>query len=436
MAEATINRAPFCTLTLICLLSAEVAITASSRSRPPRIVRETDTEPVEGGPTSWHDSEDDGSVSPIKVEPGTTVEVGEEVFFDGSGVTIEGAKLLPNGMIDGSYEWNFGDGYTLMKGSNYYLSDFGGTSTSHFYMRPGTYTALLKVSDVNGRTKITAIPITVEGREPRLPPRPAIKPILELKFEDNLDDTSGNGFIARWNGPGSFVTGVEGQAVSLTNGSYVEVLDPSGILTGTEELTISLWAKKRDAAVQGCLLDKSGAYRIALSTDEKGLSNVVSAHLTTQSSSARAIKWPAGEIVNTMWHHYVVVYTGSMVRLFVDGIENITEKHAPVPLTGLIRVSTDSLLIGKKSDAPDVFDGLIDEIKIYDKALTAQEAIVGFELWHADFHGRVAQYIYAQIPGEITKDPTNRMEVTITGANGYGRTILRKSSLRPEEDSC
>jgi len=143
------------------------------------------------------------SLADIKVEPGTTVQVGEEVYFDGSGVTIAGAKLLPNGMIEGSYEWDFGDGYSLMKGSQYHGSNFGGTSTTHFYMRPGNYTVNLKVTDINGKTTTDTIDITVVGIQPKLPPRPAAKPILELKFDGNLDDTSPNGLTAQWkNGRG------------------------------------------------------------------------------------------------------------------------------------------------------------------------------------------------------------------------------------------
>jgi len=374
------------------------------------------------------------SLADIKVEPGTTVGVGEEVFFDGSGVTIAGAELLPNGMVEGSYEWDFGDGYDLMKGSHYYNSNFGGTSTTHFYMRPGTYTVTLNVTDSNSNNKIETVTITVEGMQPKLPPRPAIKPILELKFENNLDDTSPNGLTAQWkNGQGTFVRGIQGQAADLTNGTYIEVLDPAGILSGMAELTISMWAKKKEADVIGYLLDKNNAYSVRIKKDwQAHLSKEIYGYVTTESSSTVVLK-RNDELVNKMWHHYAITYNGSQVRLFVDGIEFIEAGYAPKDLSGKIHISADNLLIGKKFDAPEIFEGYIDEVKIYDKALTAKEIGVGFELWHANFHGHTAQYIYAQVPSVFTNDPTNKIKATITGDTGYLKVLLNKDNLQSEE---
>jgi len=367
-------------------------------------------------------------ITEIGVEPGTTVEVGEEIFFDGSGVTIENASLLSNGMINGNYEWDFGDDYMQIKG----------TSVSHFYTRPGTYTVTLNVTDVNDKTTTEAATITVTGEEPKLPPRPAIEPILELKFEGNLDDTSPNGLAAQWkNGEGSFVRGAEGQAVNLTSGSYIEVLDISGILSGMDELTISVWAKKKEKNIAGYLIYKDQTYNVRLNLGQYNRSRQPEGQITTETATKRVGKWPAQEIVNTQWHHYAITYNGSLLKLFIDGIEYmwIEDQKGPaaVGLTGTVLFSTDSLLIGKKSNAPEVFEGYIDEVKIYDKALTPKEIAVGFELWHADFHGHLAQYIYAQIPTVFTNDPTNKIKVTITGDNGYSKVIYNKNSLQLEE---
>ena len=95
-----------------------------------------------------------------------------------------------------------------------------------------------------------------------------------------------------------------------------------------------------------------------------------------------------------MWHHYILTYDGTIAKLYLDGRELCSEAH-----TGTIVDVTNNLLIGKD------FDGQIDEIRMYNKALTPEELFKNFELWHADFHGHTAQYIYAQIPGEITKGP-------------------------------
>jgi len=370
------------------------------------------------------------ALADIKVEPDTTVQVGQEVFFDGSAISIPEAVLLSNGMIDGEYEWDFGDDYMSIKG----------ISISHFYMRPGTYTVTLNVTDINGATTTETTTITVIGQEPKLPPRPAIKPILELKFEGDLNDTSPNGLTAQWkNGEGSFVRGAEGQAADLTNGSYIEILDLNGILSGMDELTISVWAKKKEPSTQGYLIDKNGAYYLNIKRDDShpNSRNSIKGYIETENDSAAVSKWPASETANNLWHHYAITYNGSLIKLFIDGIEYMwkVDHKGPVivELTGKVRFSTDSLLIGKKSDALEVFEGYIDEVKIYDKALTTEEVATGFELWHADFHGHLAQYIYAQIPTVFTNDPTNKIKVTITGDNSYSKVIYHKNNLQTEE---
>ena len=362
----------------------------------------------------------------ISVEPGTTVQVGEEVFFDGTGVTVPGAELLPNGMIKGLYEWDFGDDYTLMDGYPYpyypWTGGYGGTVVSHYYMRHGTYTVTLNVTSVNGKTKTETTTIIVEGEDPKLSPRPSIEPILELKFENNLVDTSANGLTAQWqNGIGSFVKGIEGKAADLTSGSYIEVLDPTGILGGMDEFTISLWAKKKDADTTAYLLYKNGAYDLQLS----GVRTVYG-NIKTESGTKRVQNFNANEITNKMWHQYVITYNGSSARLFTN-----LEGTTPLELTGPVLQSVNSLFLGKATG--NVFNGYIDEIKIYNKALTPKELFVGFELWHADFHAHISQYIYAQIPGVFTKDSTNKIKVTVTGDTGFSKEVYNKNNLQSEE---
>ncbi len=77
----------------------------------------------------------------IKIEPGTSVEVGEEVFFSATESTYSDKKLLQKAR----YEWDFGDGY-------YHRYDPAGSAfrqgiaVTHYYMRPGNFTVKLKTT--------------------------------------------------------------------------------------------------------------------------------------------------------------------------------------------------------------------------------------------------------------------------------------------------
>ncbi len=70
------------------------------------------------------------------------------------------------------------------------------------------------------------------------------------------------------------------------------------------------------------------------------------------------------------WHHIVATYsnTTETVKIFIDGVENISRT---LPDFGDMATNTDNLLIGIESS--DGFSGRIDELAIWNKALTATE---------------------------------------------------------------
>lgn len=82
----------------------------------------------------------------IDVLPGTTVEVGEEVFFSASDTTYEPDAVK---LKKARYEWDFGDGYYLrfdpVTWSNAATVTRSGVAATHYYMTPGTYTCTLSV---------------------------------------------------------------------------------------------------------------------------------------------------------------------------------------------------------------------------------------------------------------------------------------------------
>jgi Concanavalin A-like lectin/glucanases superfamily len=73
------------------------------------------------------------------------------------------------------------------------------------------------------------------------------------------------------------------------------------------------------------------------------------------------------------WHHIVVTYDGSIMRLYVDGIERVNKTAA-----GSILYDSNPVLIGADCDNadhhPDAgWDGYIDDVLIYNRALNQTE---------------------------------------------------------------
>jgi Tol biopolymer transport system component len=79
-------------------------------------------------------------------------------------------------------------------------------------------------------------------------------------------------------------------------------------------------------------------------------------------------------ISNDKWHHIGFVWDGSYRSLYVDGTEVATDTNALAPL----KFSDGGLYIGtsKVLDTGSFFSGMIDDIRIYDVALSAEEIAI------------------------------------------------------------
>ena len=66
----------------------------------------------------------------ITVLPNTTVEVGEEIYFDATDTTADDAGQLARAR----HEWDFDDGYYLRWDPNNNLITRSGIATTHYFM--------------------------------------------------------------------------------------------------------------------------------------------------------------------------------------------------------------------------------------------------------------------------------------------------------------
>ena len=68
------------------------------------------------------------------------------------------------------------------------------------------------------------------------------------------------------------------------------------------------------------------------------------------------------------WTHLATTYDGAALRLFVNGVQVSTR-----PTAGPMTVSNGALRIGGNGVWPEWFAGLIDEVRVYGRVLTAAE---------------------------------------------------------------
>jgi beta-galactosidase len=72
---------------------------------------------------------------------------------------------------------------------------------------------------------------------------------------------------------------------------------------------------------------------------------------------------------NGEWHHVAGTYDGIELKIYVDGALAATTAHV-----GTIGIQTHNLNLARNSEEDDRFyDGVIDEVKIYNRALSHSE---------------------------------------------------------------
>ncbi|NUP15015.1 MAG: LamG domain-containing protein [Streptomyces sp.] len=96
---------------------------------------------------------------------------------------------------------------------------------------------------------------------------------------------------------------------------------------------------------------------------------------------------PAGE-----WFHLAVVSDGALMRLVVNGVEEFS-----APVSGNIDSGSGPLVIGGQGDLTSCFAGIVDEVRLYARALTNEEVA-------RDMVTAIAQDARPSAPANLTAD--------------------------------
>ena len=177
-----------------------------------------------------------------------------------------------------------------------------------------------------------------------------------------LNDVSGNsnnGTIsnATWSASGKY-----GSALSFNGStSRVDILD-SASLDLTTGLTMEAWVRPTTLSAWRTVLMKEQTGGLVYGLYANSDTNRPSAHVIL--GAENDTRGTAKLAVNT-WTHLAATYDGSVLRLYVNGMQVSTRT-----LGGSILTSTSPLRIGGNSIWGEYFAGLIDEVRIYNRALT------------------------------------------------------------------
>jgi len=189
---------------------------------------------------------------------------------------------------------------------------------------------------------------------------------------------------AGWTSPGANASGW----AAAFNGTGGQVIEPNAAvyMNGLDALTVALWVKSNEVGTDSGFLifeDPQGHDRRGMRYDAAGSSgggtNVIKYGISTPQGSHE--NETLSDTQTTEWQHIAMTWkTAEVANLYLDGILAHLS-HTAAVISGTTHGYT-KLLIGKggKDEAADKgWNGLIDDVRVYDFALTDAEinAVMG-----------------------------------------------------------
>jgi hypothetical protein len=257
-------------------------------------------------------------------------------------------------------------------------------------------------------------------------------PAVYLNFDEGSGnialDASGNGNAGTIHGDAYRVdnSGCVKALVLAGNGSYVSIpYTPAN--HPTDAITVSTWFYVNDTTPQALVstYEDGGGYRLGFDEGNDlwwtvGLDNP---------SGGVSVVIPHETIALGQWHQVTGSYDGSIAKIYLDGI-----LRSQMNATGaILYVDDNSVLIGADAgpaalpdeNSPDYLSGGIDEVRIYDRAISYSEEMND-------------RYFCSAAPGTgILSLPAGGPPVFLTSGSlalGAGETATRRLTFSNQSD--
>ena len=226
---------------------------------------------------------------------------------------------------------------------------------------------------------VNSIPVTISGitvpvyltktLKSGIIPHPVNIPsaglIAAWHFNENSGTTAGDS-VAGHNGVitgAAWVPGIRGSALQFNGTDNQVQISKTGFNPVGGSISFSFWFRLNAVGDNGTFIYQNVKYIVSI--DAQGRPGF--ALYTPVWSSLNS--GYTNRVLDTDWHHVAMTYDGSMMRLYLDGLlRTYTAK------TGNLQLSAGDVYIGKETPI-NPFKGTIDEMLVYDRALTDSEVL-------------------------------------------------------------
>ncbi len=234
-------------------------------------------------------------------------------------------------------------------------------------LAPGTYYYRVTAEDAAGNVGPPSAEATAVVPTP--PPPPASGLVAAYGFNAGsgvtVADSSGRGNAGTASGPTWSSSGRYGSALSFDGVNDWVTVQDSASLDLSAGMTVEAWVRPtrlggwRTVAAK----ERTGGLVYGLYGDQAGGRPLGQVDIGGERNAVGTASLPLNA-----WSHLATTFDGSVVRLYVNGV-----LVGSLPFSGSMAASTGAMRIGGNGVWSEWFAGLIDEVRVYNRALGAGE---------------------------------------------------------------
>ena len=237
-------------------------------------------------------------------------------------------------------------------------------------------------------------------------------PVAWLKAEGNAQDATGNGNQGVVNGSVPYVAGKVGNAFSFNANVANYVRIPNSASLQTAQMSVEYWVNFNSATNAVTVAKRNGssdAWQVGI-TYSGGNFNLQFVGEGVDRYSA-SLASPVG-----VWTHVAATYDGSTAKGYINGAQVLSE-----PFTLHLGSRTADIYVGNYAGSALPFDGKVDELSIYNRALSAAEVLA---IYQAGSSGKTPPVPTVTGVSPSSGSTLGGTSVTITGTNFTGATAV------------
>ena len=198
---------------------------------------------------------------------------------------------------------------------------------------------------------------------------PPTGPVAWLNADGHADDITGNGNHGVVNGSVPYVAGKVGSAFSFTGNGANSIRIPNSTSLQSANFSVEYWIYFNSAQNSVNVTKRNGssdAWQVGIAyAGGNFLLQFLGANLSGMGEWYSApLSSPVG-----VWTHVAVTYSNSTIRGYVNGVMVVEQ----VPVTLIMQTRTSDIYVGASSTGTAPFDGKIDELSLYNRALSQTE---------------------------------------------------------------